>query len=196
MSDSRSFNHSNKAMSESSQSRQPEPIRENTPHPEQATHMIIENFMIKMTELLETLTATRRNDRDILKYEDALKNNFQEELKKEYILRWLCEQSNLTVAQYTTKFNRHWLPYHQWDSRQQLKRPQGRRWQIEQLFRGRQLLAQLQPPINVLDKDHGSLEIPRDLKLRSCFQCGKPGRTKDQCPETQQVPLETSRRAG
>ncbi|KAI5649539.1 hypothetical protein M9H77_35544 [Catharanthus roseus] len=79
MSDSRSANHADKPVSESSQSRQPESIRENTPYLEQL-----------------------------------------------------------------------------------LKPPQGRRWQIERLYRGRQLLAQLQPPINVLDEDHGSLEIPRD----------------------------------
>ncbi|KAI5667361.1 hypothetical protein M9H77_17214 [Catharanthus roseus] len=63
MSDSRSSNHADKAVFESSQSRQPEPIRENTPHPEQAMHTVIENFMIKMTELLETSMATRKNER-------------------------------------------------------------------------------------------------------------------------------------
>ncbi|KAI5663476.1 hypothetical protein M9H77_22799 [Catharanthus roseus] len=83
VSDSRSSNHADEVVSESFQSRQLEPIRENTRHPEQATHT-------------------------------------------------------------------------------QLKLPQERRWQIERLYRGRQLLAQLQPPINVLDKDYGSLEIPRD----------------------------------
>ncbi|KAI5653736.1 hypothetical protein M9H77_30923 [Catharanthus roseus] len=146
--------------------------------------------MIKMTELLETSMATRRNERvpvtgadealeqflkfrppefygdveqeikaelflrqpndiyDTLKYEDALRvtfaafrirgmakdwwlraseartlknqpwtwNDFQEEFKKEYIPRWVREQredefqqlrpGNLTVAQYTAKFNR------------------------------------------------------------------------------------------
>ncbi|KAI5666728.1 hypothetical protein M9H77_16581 [Catharanthus roseus] len=46
-----------------SQSRQPEPIRENTPRPEQATHTIMENFMIRMTELLETSITTKRNER-------------------------------------------------------------------------------------------------------------------------------------
>ncbi|KAI5652411.1 hypothetical protein M9H77_29598 [Catharanthus roseus] len=56
-------NHANEAMSESSQNRQSEPIREATPRPEQATHKAIENFMIKMTELLETSMATRRNER-------------------------------------------------------------------------------------------------------------------------------------
>ncbi|KAI5667221.1 hypothetical protein M9H77_17074 [Catharanthus roseus] len=40
-----------------------EPMREATPHPEQATHKVIENFMAKMTELLETSMATRRNER-------------------------------------------------------------------------------------------------------------------------------------
>ncbi|KAI5652593.1 hypothetical protein M9H77_29780 [Catharanthus roseus] len=33
----------------------------------------------------------------------------------------------------------------------------------QRLYRGKQLLAQLQPFINELDKDHGNLEIPRDL---------------------------------
>ncbi|KAI5680804.1 hypothetical protein M9H77_02031 [Catharanthus roseus] len=42
---------------------QAEPVREATPRPEQATHKVIENFIIKMTELLETSMATRRNER-------------------------------------------------------------------------------------------------------------------------------------
>ncbi|KAI5671843.1 hypothetical protein M9H77_12207 [Catharanthus roseus] len=118
-----------------------------------------------MKELLETSMATRKNVRlsdiyDTLKYEDALRvtfiafrlrgmakdwwlrasearalknqpwtyNDFQEEFRKEYIPRG------------------HWHPYHQWDLRQQLKPPQGRRWQIKWLCRGKQLLARLQPP--------------------------------------------------
>ncbi|KAI5676223.1 hypothetical protein M9H77_07173 [Catharanthus roseus] len=60
---SQSPNHADEAMSESSQNRQFEPIREATPRQEQATHKVIENFMIKMTELLETSMATRRNER-------------------------------------------------------------------------------------------------------------------------------------
>ncbi|KAI5663393.1 hypothetical protein M9H77_22716 [Catharanthus roseus] len=61
MSGSQSPNHADEAVSESSQNRQPEPMRDATPRPKQATHKIIENFMIKMTELLETSMATRRN---------------------------------------------------------------------------------------------------------------------------------------
>ncbi|KAI5662381.1 hypothetical protein M9H77_21704 [Catharanthus roseus] len=60
---SQSPNHADEAVSESSQNRQSEPIREATPCLEQATHKVIENFMIKMTELLETSMATRRNER-------------------------------------------------------------------------------------------------------------------------------------
>lgn len=190
MSGSQSPNRTDEVMSENSQNRQSEPTREATPRPEQATHKVIENFMIKMTELLETSMATRRNEQvpvtgadealerflkfrplefygdveqeikaglfleqlndiyDTLKYEDALRvtfaafrlrgmamdwwlraseartlknqpwtcNDFQEEFKKEYIPRWVREQredefqqlrqGNLTVAQYTAKFNR------------------------------------------------------------------------------------------
>ncbi|KAI5650011.1 hypothetical protein M9H77_36016 [Catharanthus roseus] len=62
MSGSQSPNHANEAVSESFQNRQSEPIREATSRPEQATHKVIENFMIKMTELLETSMATRRNE--------------------------------------------------------------------------------------------------------------------------------------
>ncbi|KAI5681318.1 hypothetical protein M9H77_02545 [Catharanthus roseus] len=63
MSCSQSPNHADEAVSESSQNRQSESMRKATPRPEQATHKVIENFMIKMTELLETSMATRRNDR-------------------------------------------------------------------------------------------------------------------------------------
>ncbi|KAI5678579.1 hypothetical protein M9H77_09529 [Catharanthus roseus] len=63
MSGSQSPNRTDEVMSENSQNRQSEPTREATPRPEQATHNVIENFMIKMTELLETSMATRRNER-------------------------------------------------------------------------------------------------------------------------------------
>ncbi|KAI5658005.1 hypothetical protein M9H77_26798 [Catharanthus roseus] len=53
MSDSRPSNHADKAMSESSQNRQFDFIRETIPRLEQATHKIMENFMIKMMKLLE-----------------------------------------------------------------------------------------------------------------------------------------------
>ncbi|KAI5672961.1 hypothetical protein M9H77_13325 [Catharanthus roseus] len=61
-SSSQSLYHVNEVVSESSQNRQSEPMREATPRPEQATHKVIENFMVKMTELLETSMATRRNE--------------------------------------------------------------------------------------------------------------------------------------
>ncbi|KAI5659165.1 hypothetical protein M9H77_27958 [Catharanthus roseus] len=102
---SQSPNRTDEVMSENSQNRQSEPTRDATPRPEQATHKVIENFMIKMTELLETSMATRRNERvpvtgadealerflkfrppefygdlndiyDTLKYEDALRVTF------------------------------------------------------------------------------------------------------------------------
>ncbi|KAI5680238.1 hypothetical protein M9H77_01465 [Catharanthus roseus] len=60
---SQSPNRADEVMSENTQNRQSEPTREATPRPEQATHKVIENFMIKMTELLETPMATRRNKR-------------------------------------------------------------------------------------------------------------------------------------
>ncbi|KAI5668351.1 hypothetical protein M9H77_18204 [Catharanthus roseus] len=63
ISGSQSPNRADEVMSENSQNRQSEPTREATPRPEQATHKVIENFMIKMTELLETSMATRRNER-------------------------------------------------------------------------------------------------------------------------------------
>ncbi|KAI5671299.1 hypothetical protein M9H77_11663 [Catharanthus roseus] len=63
MSGSQSPNHADEAVSESSQNRQSKPMRDATPRPEQATHKIIENFMVKIIELLETSMATRRNER-------------------------------------------------------------------------------------------------------------------------------------
>ncbi|KAI5680543.1 hypothetical protein M9H77_01770 [Catharanthus roseus] len=67
-------------------------------------------------------------------------------------------------------------PYQQWDSRQQLKPLQGRRWRIKRLHIGKQLLAQLQPPINVLDKDSRNLEISRDpvVNKGSGMEAGEP----------------------
>ncbi|KAI5673061.1 hypothetical protein M9H77_13425 [Catharanthus roseus] len=62
MSGSQSPNHADEALSESSQNRQSKPMREATPRLEQATHKVIENFMIKMIELLENSMATRRNE--------------------------------------------------------------------------------------------------------------------------------------
>ncbi|KAI5672202.1 hypothetical protein M9H77_12566 [Catharanthus roseus] len=96
MSDLRSSNHADGAVSENSQSRQPELISENTPHPEQAMYTVMENFMIRMTELLETSMAIRRHERWLRASQaQALKNqpwtwtDFQEELKMEYIPRWV-----------------------------------------------------------------------------------------------------------
>ncbi|KAI5668563.1 hypothetical protein M9H77_18416 [Catharanthus roseus] len=60
---SRPSNYADEAVSENSQSRQPEPTGENTPRPERAMYTVMENFMIRMTELLETSMATRRNER-------------------------------------------------------------------------------------------------------------------------------------
>ncbi|KAI5671816.1 hypothetical protein M9H77_12180 [Catharanthus roseus] len=98
------FPHADKAVSENSQSRQPEPIRENTPRPQQATHTVIENFMrnervptTRVDEALERFLKFRPpefhgeveqdskaelfleqlNDiYGILKYEDALRVTF------------------------------------------------------------------------------------------------------------------------
>ncbi|KAI5657018.1 hypothetical protein M9H77_25811 [Catharanthus roseus] len=347
MSGSQSPNRADEVMSESSQNRQSEPTREATPRLEQATHKVIENFMIKMTELLETSMATRRNERvpatgvdkalerflkfrpskfygdveqeikaelfleqlndiyDTLKYEDALRvtfaafrlrgmakdwwlraseartlknqpwtwNDFQEEFKKEYIPRWVREQredefqqlrqGNLTVAQYTAKFNRlakYCLRLIDTDENKTRQFVKGLRVKLQRA------LAPL-PPIGFAAAVEAATQTemadqaiiqrktaigsatapykrpgqgpwkPRDFKrshgeqrtgnegrptltpggshrictycgrsvhvakmcyrkLRLCFKCGKPGHTKDQCPEMQQVPLEMSRKAG
>ncbi|KAI5659210.1 hypothetical protein M9H77_28003 [Catharanthus roseus] len=69
-------------------------------------------------------------------------NDFQEEFKKEYIPRW--------------------LPCHRWDSRPQLKPLSEQRWLIKRLYKGKQPVVQRRLHINVLDKDHGNLEISRD----------------------------------
>ncbi|KAI5662337.1 hypothetical protein M9H77_21660 [Catharanthus roseus] len=148
MSGSQSLNCVDEAMSENSQNRQSKPMREATPRPEQATHKVIENFMIKMTELLETSMATRRNERVPATGADEALERFlkfrppefygdvEQETKAELVtfaafrlrgmrghLRtnigpgtifkknskrstYLVGFGNLTVAQYTAKFNR------------------------------------------------------------------------------------------
>ncbi|KAI5648136.1 hypothetical protein M9H77_34141 [Catharanthus roseus] len=140
MSDSRPSNYEDEAVSKNSQSRQPEPIRENTPRPEQAMHTVMGNFMIRMTELLETSMTTRRNERvwatgadealeQFLKFRPP---EFYGEAEQETKAKLFLEQLNDI---YDT---------------------------IKWLHRERQLLAQLQPSINVLDKDHGNPDILRD----------------------------------
>ncbi|KAI5666682.1 hypothetical protein M9H77_16535 [Catharanthus roseus] len=74
----------------------------------------MENFMIRMTELLETSIAIRRNERvpatgtdealeRFLKFQPPL---FYGEAEQETKAELFLEQGNLTIAQYTTKFNR------------------------------------------------------------------------------------------
>ncbi|KAI5663005.1 hypothetical protein M9H77_22328 [Catharanthus roseus] len=122
ISGSQSPNFADEAMSESSQNRQSEPLREATPRPEQATHKFYGDVE---QETKDELFLEQLNDiYDTLKYEDALRvtfaafrlrgmakdwwlraseartlknqpwtwNDFQEEFKKEYIPRWVREQ--------------------------------------------------------------------------------------------------------
>ncbi|KAI5675960.1 hypothetical protein M9H77_06910 [Catharanthus roseus] len=146
MSDSRPSNYADEAVSENSQSRQPEPTGENTPCPKRAMHTVMENFMIRMTELLETSMATRRNERvPAIGTDEALKRflkfrppEFYGEAEQETKAELFLEQLN--------------------DIYDTLRYEDALRW----LRRGKQLLALLQPPINILYKDPGNLEILRD----------------------------------
>ncbi|KAI5650353.1 hypothetical protein M9H77_36358 [Catharanthus roseus] len=79
------FQSCDEAMSESSQSKQSEPIREATPRLKQVTHKVMENFMIKMTKLLEASMATRRNERFYKEVEQEIKYElFLEQLNDIY----------------------------------------------------------------------------------------------------------------
>ncbi|KAI5659807.1 hypothetical protein M9H77_28600 [Catharanthus roseus] len=294
MSGSQSPNRADEAMSESSQNRQSEPMREATPRPEQATHMVIENFMIKMTELLETSMDTRRNERvpatradealerflkfrplefygdveqeikvelfleqlndicDTLKYEDAQRVTigslelpklgysrtnhgpgmiFKKNSKRNtYLVGFVSNERMDTNENKTRQFVKGLRVELQWALAP--LPPMGFAVVVEAAMRT-EMADQARLHINVLDKDHGNLEIKRSRgeqrtrnegrptltpggahrvctycgrsghvdemcyrKLRLCFKCGKPRDTKDQCPEMQQVPLETFRKAG
>ncbi|KAI5662881.1 hypothetical protein M9H77_22204 [Catharanthus roseus] len=70
----------------------------------------------------------RASEARTLKNQPWTWNDFEEEFKKEYILRLNC--------------NGHWLPCHQWDSQLQLKPPRKQRWLIKRLYRGKQPLVQ------------------------------------------------------
>ncbi|KAI5668331.1 hypothetical protein M9H77_18184 [Catharanthus roseus] len=272
---SRSSNHADEAVSESSQNRQSELLREATPPPEQVTHTVIENSIIKMTELLETSMATRRNERvlatgvddvserflkfqppefygelndiyDTLKYKDAVRatfaafrlhgmakdwwlrasearalknqpwtwNDFQEAFRKEYILRWWTlaplplmgfaaaveaatrtEMANQAVIQRKATIGSAATPYKcpgegPWKSRDS-KRSRGE--QMIENEDGRILTPGGVHKVCTYCGRGGRVAEICYRKLRLCFKFIKPGHTKDQCPEMQQVPPETSR---
>ncbi|KAI5672452.1 hypothetical protein M9H77_12816 [Catharanthus roseus] len=194
MSSSQSPNHADKAVSESCQNRQSEPIREATPGPEQATHKVIENFMIKMTELLETSMATRRNERvPATGADEALElflkfrpPEFYGEVEQEIKVELFLEQLNAATP-YKRPGQGPWKP-------RDFKRPCG-----EQRT-GNEGRPTLTPggAHRVFTYCGRSGHVPEMCyqKLRLCYRYGKPGHVRDQCLEMQQVPPEMSRRAG
>ncbi|KAI5677812.1 hypothetical protein M9H77_08762 [Catharanthus roseus] len=105
MSSSQSPNHADKAVSESSQKRQSEPMREATPRPKQATHKLNDIYdTLKYEDTLRVMFAAFRlrgmaKDRWLrafeartLKNQPWIWNDFQEEFKREYIPHWVREQ--------------------------------------------------------------------------------------------------------
>ncbi|KAI5666849.1 hypothetical protein M9H77_16702 [Catharanthus roseus] len=94
MSGSQSPNRADEAVSDSSHNGQSEPIREATPHPEQATHKVVENLMIKMIELLEASMATRRNERVPKFLPPEFYGKVEQEIKVELFLEQLNDIYN------------------------------------------------------------------------------------------------------
>ncbi|KAI5658522.1 hypothetical protein M9H77_27315 [Catharanthus roseus] len=107
---------------------------------------------------IEASMATRRNEQVLVTgAEEALERflkfrppGFYGEVEQEIKAELFLEQLNDIYD--TLK----------WDSRPQLKLPHGQRWLIKMLYRERHPLVKGRLHINVLDKDHGNLEIPRD----------------------------------
>ncbi|KAI5661775.1 hypothetical protein M9H77_21098 [Catharanthus roseus] len=276
MSDSQSPNHADEAVSESSQNRQSEPMREVTPRPKQATHKVIENFMIKMTELLETSMSTRRNERvpatgvdealerflkfrppefygnieqeikaelfleqlndiyDTLKYEDEwqrigglelpklghLRPNhgpgtiFKKNSKKNtYLVGFVNNERMNTDENKTRRFvkglrvelQRALAPLPPMGFAAVVEAATGIEMADQARSRGEQRTGNEGLPTLTPGGSHrvctycgrsGHVAEMCYRKLRLCFMCGKPRYTKDQCPEMQQVPPETSRKAG
>ncbi|KAI5662366.1 hypothetical protein M9H77_21689 [Catharanthus roseus] len=89
MSDSRPSNYADQAVSENSQSRQPKPTRENTAHPERATHTFRLHGIAKDWWL-------RASKARALKNQPWTWIDFQEEFKREYIPRWVHTDENKT----------------------------------------------------------------------------------------------------
>ncbi|KAI5663829.1 hypothetical protein M9H77_23152 [Catharanthus roseus] len=221
---SQSPNHADEAVSESSQNRQFKPIREATPHPEQATHKTIENFMIKMKELLETSMDIRRNERVPATEADEALERFlkfrppefygevEQEIKPELFLeqlndiydtlkvRGMAKDWWLRASEARTLKNQPWtwkifkknskrntylvglakyclrlIDTDENKTRQFVKRlrvelqralaPLPSMGFVATVEAATQMVMADQarrPPINVLDKDHGNLEISRD----------------------------------
>ncbi|KAI5681770.1 hypothetical protein M9H77_02998 [Catharanthus roseus] len=188
MSDSRPSNLADEAMSENSQRSRPEPIRENTPRPEQATHTIIENFMIRMTELLETSMTTRRNERvwatgadkaleRFLKFQPP---EFYEEVKQEIKAELFLEQLNDIYDTLKVELQRALAPLP----------PMGFASLVEAVTRTEiadQAVTQRKAVIG---------SRPGQGPWKSEDSKRPSGHVRDQCLEMQRVPSETSRRTG
>ncbi|KAI5680189.1 hypothetical protein M9H77_01416 [Catharanthus roseus] len=108
MSGSQSPNRTDEVMSENSQNRLSEPTRD-TPRPEQATHKLNDIYdTLKYEDALRVTFAAfrlrgmakdwwlRASEARTLKNQLWTWNDFQEEFKKEYILRWVHTDENKT----------------------------------------------------------------------------------------------------
>ncbi|KAI5648925.1 hypothetical protein M9H77_34930 [Catharanthus roseus] len=124
---------------------------------------------VREYDICETSMATRRNERvPVTGADEALERflkfrppEFYGDVEQEIKAELFLEQLNdiYDTLKYEDALR---LPCHRWDSRLQLKPPHEQRWLIKRLYRGKQPLVQRRLHINVLDKDHGNLEISRD----------------------------------
>ncbi|KAI5663733.1 hypothetical protein M9H77_23056 [Catharanthus roseus] len=173
---------------------QPETTRENTPRPEQATHTIMENFMIRMKKLLETSMTTRRNERiratgadelsdiyDTLNYEDSLRVTFVAFRLRGMGKDWWVKASEARALKNQPST---------WNNFQEEFRKE-----IGNEGRGTLTPIRVHRVCTYCGRSRHVAEVCYQ-KSRLCYWCGKSGHIRDQYPEMQQIPPETSRKTG
>ncbi|KAI5652977.1 hypothetical protein M9H77_30164 [Catharanthus roseus] len=186
MSNSRPSNYADEAVSENSQSRQPEPTGENTPHLERATYKVKENFMIRMRELSETSMAIKRNERvPAIGTDEALERFLKFRPLEFYGEAELIDTDENKTRQFVKRL------------REELQ------WALA-LLPAMVFAVAVEAATKTEMEDQARPRGEQRIKNRGwraltpggVHRCGKLGHTKDQCPWIQQVPPETSKRPG